>query len=189
MKRVIQIALFLSVFILPAFSYLSDNGNLVSWSATRKLHWSDFKGKKYDVKTELAVTDYSISYTIHSFEDMLHIVVKNCFSPYTSWAGDTTRKVLLIHEQGHFDIAEIYARKIRQALKTIQFKYDSVSIQFNKIYGNFYDQLNKEQDAYDLVTEYSDNILEQKKFDMRIDSTLKLLDAYKDTVVDVKLIK
>lgn len=181
MKRVVQITLFLSIFILPAFSYLPENKELISWSAIRKLRWSDFKGKPFNAKSELAVTDYSISYSIHSFGDMLHIVVKNCFSPQTSWTKDSTRKLLLIHEQGHFDLVEIYARKIRQALRNVNFKYDSVSKQFNRIYAYYYDQLNAERDAYDVVTEYSMNLIEQKRFGMKIDSTLKLLDAYKDT--------
>jgi hypothetical protein len=187
MKRIIQIGLLLAVFILPAFSYLPKRNDLIDWSANRKLRWSDFKGKPYNMKAELAVTDYSISYTIHSFGDMLHISVRDCFSPQTSWTKDTTRKLLLIHEQGHFDLVEIYARKMRQALRTVNFKFDSVNVQFNKIYTKYYDQLNNERDAYDVVTEYSMNLIEQKKFGMKIDSILKTLDAYKDTVLDVKV--
>jgi hypothetical protein len=189
MKNILRISLVIAAFIFPAFTITSADGDSISWSANRKLTWKDFKGKPYNLKTELAITDYSISYTIHLVDQVLRIVVKNCFSPNTSWAGDTIRKVLLVHEQGHFDLAEIYARKMRQVLRDVKFKFDSVSLQFNKIYTSYYDQLNKEQDAYDIVTEYSENILEQKKFSMRIDSTLKLLDAYKDTVVEVKLVK
>src|SRR5581483_10954862 len=102
-----SVFLLISTIVLLAFTIVPE-GDSISWSSTHKLKWTDFKGKKRDNNGELAVTDYSISYTIHAFDNDLRITLKNCFSPNTSWAGDTVHKVLLVHEQGHFDLAEVY---------------------------------------------------------------------------------
>lgn len=66
-----------------------------------------------------------------------------------SWIKGADEKVLK-HEQGHFDIAEIYARKFEQAMKQYQ---DIIDVSFWDKFYKTYNEINQEhlqeQDKYD----------------------------------------
>jgi hypothetical protein len=53
---------------------------------------------------------------------MPNFLVTNSFIRNQAWTKDTTSAGTLQHEQLHFDIAEIYARKIRKAVDSLRRK-------------------------------------------------------------------
>lgn len=183
-KGIFLIALF---FISAACICLSGDNNLIYWSAARKLTWKDFKGTPVSGQPEYAVTHYDLSYSLNALSSSLRIVVKSDFNELASWTKDTADKFLLMHEQGHFNLAELYARKIRKALLGTRFTYDSAGAQFKKVYKGYFHKLNKEQDIYDSITNHSRNHAEQTIWSDKIYSEIHALDVYKDTVLQVKI--
>ncbi len=95
-----------------------------SWAPDHKLEWSDFKGSMDSAKTTQygtmpsAVSVISISYTFDYLDTTLSGIKVFCvFNKEISWAKDTSSECLLQHEQLHFDIYELYTRKIRKAIE------------------------------------------------------------------------
>jgi hypothetical protein len=64
--------------------------------------------------------------------------------PYKSWIKDKSDSLTLTHERAHFDITEIYARKLRKELSTIKnIKYA------RKRYQIIFRELEMEQKRFD----------------------------------------
>ena len=111
MKRV-QIG-FVIAFFIHAISVVGQD--TISWKPAYHLKWTDFKGqidttKKYGA---LSSTGISLKFSQRSGITLFKIVA--LFYKQESWVR-VHSPVGLIHEQGHFNIAEIYARKLRQTL-------------------------------------------------------------------------
>src|SRR5258708_7210019 len=109
---------------LLAFSFgrgLSQD-TVKCWSSTDKLKWSDFRGSVPSIglssSDKAACSSMPRPYPLQENDSTYTYNVKAVFYRYTSWAKvkDTT-KYLLAHEQLHFDITELYARKMRKAFK------------------------------------------------------------------------
>lgn len=90
------------------------------WAADRKLAWDDFRGTAPLSGQEGALTAYSLFYGIRCSGQHFQFRVVAAFLPHDSWVkpvvlSDAQRRVnTLQHEQTHFDIAEVYARRMRQ---------------------------------------------------------------------------
>ena len=89
----------------------------------RLLTWDDFKGRADKSTGYYAETQWELSFGKIGFRSDQEIPLKDLvltlkFNEKKSWVvrGKETPE-LLKHEQGHFDIAEIYARKIRKKLQ------------------------------------------------------------------------
>ncbi len=96
-------------------------GQMLDWSAGRKLTWSDFTQIPDDGKKIAALTTYEISYEFVRGASGWEPIVSCRFNQRESWVKRTReRKYILEHEQLHFDIAELFARKLRK-------KYDELS--------------------------------------------------------------
>ena len=182
-----EILTILAVTFCMAFTLIPANNNRIAWIPAIQLSWNDFKGTPENNTVELAATDYSILYTLHAFSQGMTITLKCAFNIKSSWTKDTTDEFLLSHELGHFNLAEVYARKIRKDLSSQSFKYDSATNQFKKVYNKYYTLLNKQQDAYDFATNFSKNHIVQKLWTARIDSMLHSLDSYRDTVLHLSI--
>ena len=90
-----------------------------------------------------------------------------------SWIRNINDTITLKHEQGHFDICEIYARILRREIK----KATSVS-EAQTIFNNISDEENLEQDKYDSENTFVlGGITAKWKND--INDRLKLLESYK----------
>jgi hypothetical protein len=187
MKKNIYILSFLAVFICLAFADPNDD-DTIFWSLQHKLTWKNFKGKPGTVTNEQAFIRCGLTYSVNAINGEFSVTINGSCTASTSWAIDTTEE-LLSHEQGHFDLSEIYARKMRQATKGLSLNRDSIYKQMNVVYKQYSKLLKGEERSYDSITQYSHNLLEQKKWDIKIDSTLRALDAYRNSVIAVSLVK
>ena len=93
----------------------------IRWTARRPLTWADFQGKPPDRNDAVAAeTAYTILHGFRCVGSAFDSVVVAAFRPRESWVkmamlrtpADNARA--LRHEQAHFDIAEIHARRIRR---------------------------------------------------------------------------
>ena len=84
---------------------------------------------------------------------------------------------ILSHEQGHFDIAEIFARKLNKKMSEYNFNKKTYQQEVNKIYQDILDEKEAMQNDYDRQTNHSINKEKQAEWLKKIE---KMLDQYKD---------
>lgn len=183
MKKVKYIILLglLTVFVCS----FQTGENKIYWS-TEPLTWSDFKGKPDIGNENNAVTDYNISVIPKLKKDSISFEVKCFFSTMSSWVKEgTDTDLLLKHEQGHFDLAEIYARLLRKELLENKFFYRTIQEDFTKLQTASMDNCNKEQVLYDRETNHSSNKERQLEWNRKFEKQLKELEAYRKSIVTV----
>ena len=137
----------------------SQESNAIPWDASRKLRWEDFKGKPFKTAWAAATTASGISYSYTGQERAegyeLQFEVGAYFYPEKSWyQPKLCDEAILRHEQLHFDISELYARKFRNELKKAHFT-KNVKAEVRAIYNAILDELHKLQSQYDYETNYS----------------------------------
>lgn len=163
-------------FFSSALFAQRDNEELLKWVPDRKLSWKDYKGNPEQNSDAAASTstylviDYNIrnndmSYSIRSF-----------FSKTKSWGIHKTAYILS-HEQGHFDIAEVYARILHKKMKQYEFNRKTYQKDLDKIYQEVVDEKSEMQNKYDKETRHSINEEMQALWLKKIE---KLLEEYKD---------
>jgi len=167
----------LSLFLLVScFSH----GQYKDWHENHKLSWNDFKSHKllsskesseYIVKAQI-FTSFITSITIE--DNLLSVEVLNRMFCKKSWVHPNGKsRIRLLHEQGHFDLREYYARLLRKAIGEYDFTLDSISQEFNTIIGDIEDGLDRHQQCYDDKTNYGSNVEMQYVYTNKIDSLLK----------------
>ena len=71
---------------------------------------------------------------------------------------------MLIHEQGHFDLCEIYTRKLRQRIQRARITGSNLKPALRKIYNEVQDEYVRRQEQYEEETEHSLNREGQAKW-------------------------
>jgi len=85
----------------------------------------------------------------------------------------------LLHEQKHFDIAEIFARKLRREVSEKIISSADYIEYFHKIYNKIAKEYNNFQSFYDQETRNGNNKGKQKEYNSIITNELELLKDYK----------
>lgn len=210
--------------LIPLITFCQVNNNQIIWSIDYKLKWSDFRIKdsmdhlKHDIAAE---TNYRIDCgKIHGEDDTLIYQVCTLFLKNESFCdlkylkSDTVfmRKALM-HEQIHFDIAEVFARKLRKdiinRLNTFKHKNSDKVVQIiAKLYDKEVLDCIKLQDSFDEETAIgsaerealrrnsylssADKMQMEKNLLLwreKIDAKLQELDHYSNTKIKIKVKK
>ena len=151
------IALFFLLWVISS----SAQDNAIAWQPDIKLKWSDFKGKAEQNSRIAAVTASGISYKFSSHERdgyfEVDFTVDTFFYPDQSWYHpEKCDDLVLSHEQLHFDISELFARKMRKQMAETRFT-ENVKAEVKAIYHQILKDLAAFQDRYDTETNYSMN--------------------------------
>jgi hypothetical protein len=154
-----------------------QSNNQIPWSASRKLTWSDFKGNPDPHSSNAALTSSNINIEFGYDEKGFQYSIKCRFDKDRSWVRIKNNDVL-VHEQGHFDIAEVYARKLNKLMKAYQFNAKTASSDVNQLYENTMKQHRQTQIQYDQETDYSRNKLKQEEWLKKITDDLTSLEAF-----------
>jgi hypothetical protein len=114
---------------------LQKDDDEILWSSKRKLIWADFKGIPDTSRTNVeALTSTKIEITENYELNGIPKHILQChFIKSKSWTI-VNEESTLSHEQLHFDIAEIFTRKIRKAFDSLNIK----KIKDYQIYDNIY---------------------------------------------------
>jgi hypothetical protein len=187
---VLFIAIIASGFYALNFTLIQSNSNeLLPWSQD-KLTWDLFRSKKAPNGFH---SYHAVTVTVQKNEnyyfdnDSISFDVTSYLDMSKSWKSEIiiSNIDLLNHEQRHFDLNEIYARKLRKALsgqkfpeKPIEFKWkiDKLSFKYD------YDFLEMSK-SYDEETRHGTIKHIQDKWDRMIDSLLLDLNDYSNTKV------
>jgi len=131
---------------------------LIEWSKNRKLRRADFKGAGALRTGVGARSMIEIQASWACAEDRLDAKIRAVFDPQKStWPGGLRSDSLLLeHEQTHFDIAELVARKIRAhfAELTGVCTRRGGTVPLAAIVEDYQRELNDEQARYDRQTAF-----------------------------------
>lgn len=161
------------VFMLVCFlglSSLKPGDRCIRWLSTRPLTWGDFQGQPDDLENA-AVTSAFISKTPYR-KNPLFIYAVACFDKQKSWvvAPDSLG---LIHEQGHFDIVEIFARKFNNEFNNAKMNIGEKDLHIQrKRFDEIDEEMVKVQVKYDKETQGSYNEPEQIRWNKWIKKQL-----------------
>ena len=134
-----NIFFFIGFISLMSFSFVKDN--FILWQENKKLKIQDFKAENKDtIKVNRqqflgAISAIRIEYS--SFQRNKNSVpdfsIKTYFDPNESWML-LKNDYVLQHEQIHFDLTELYARKMRKSIESLRQKnITNISIYRKKI--------------------------------------------------------
>lgn len=148
------------------------------WIAGDKLKWSDFNGvvPAEQLQSDLnAVCPHEIVISPIRENGVLKYEVRVMFLKNLAWFKDTS-SYILAHEQLHFDIAELFARKLRKAVKDYTAKYNDK--EFSRTVEELLSEERKAQDDYDRETAHGIYETKQMEWTREIARELKSLVSY-----------
>lgn len=160
--------------------YGQKEDRVLPWTTERRLSWKDYQSSPLKTEWAAATTASGITYTLNSViggsEPRLEIVVAALFYPDRSWyKPDLCDQVVLSHEQLHFDITELFARKFRKRLKTLK-NNKNIKKEVRAIFVHINKELNAFQNKYDRETNFSRNVPEQLVWNKKIAATLNKVE-------------
>jgi hypothetical protein len=138
------------------FEMRSENDEFIPWLIQRKLSWEDFSGEPRKNSEAVASTSTSLGIAYQVEKGNLSYRITCNFSRHKSW-GLLKTEYILAHEQGHFDITEIAARKLHQALYEYEFNRKSYRDDINTIYQRIVKEKEDMQALYDRESDHSRN--------------------------------
>lgn len=171
--------LYLFSLLLSLPFLANDKTEMIDWSAERRLSWNDFRGRPDPVSPNAALTSSNIHVDFEFDARELKYKIRCRFNTEKSW-GRVKTDYILAHEQGHFDITEIHARKLYKALKNYKYNPKTVSADISALHQQVMTDQHNMQSAYDQQSDHSRNPVRQAEWDLKIQEELKALDAYKD---------
>ena len=169
--------IFLLSLITTSQTSPTPSENLILWSQNRKLIWADFKASPDASSSNAALTNAKILFSYEHDGETLKFKVRCGFDKTKSW-GRVKTEYILAHEQKHFDIAELFARRLYKDLSEYKFKANTVDKDLNAIYQKVIQEHFTTQGEYDSQTDHSLKPEEQKKWDEKIEQELKNTKAF-----------
>lgn len=163
--------------LLPAFCFgQASNEETIEWQSSRSLNWTDYKGQPNPNSDAAAQTTTYLGIEYTMAEKGLGWTIQCLFSSTRSWGKNKTDFVLK-HEQGHFDIAEIFARKLNKQMREYKFDRATYKTDLRTIYTTITSEKEAFQDRYDSETDHSRKKEIQEEWSKKI---AKMLDELKD---------
>jgi len=169
------------------FLYAQNNSikdSLILWS-NKPLSPLDF-----NIIPDTSNTGFLVAYTFSNLnymyrtgrkgsQEIIEIKIVNSFLKNKSWIKKSyiQDSFLLAHEQGHFDIGEIFARNFFKKMDSINLTSEYIS-KLNKLSKEIGRGLDAEQIKYDIQTNHGRNIEMQEKWSRNIKSSLDTLKKY-----------
>ncbi len=166
---------------------ISERDSTIQWSSKYVLEWNDFLGEVNPDNFGMAFTSYKIDIypsdvlvdeqgNIHEIEEL---TVKANFYKKQSWTTGSFDTNLLLHEQLHFDIAELYARKIRQRFEFFKKKGEANFDLFWKQYKELWIECRSFQAKYDSETNHGINFSKNQEWNKVIKMEMNKLSDYR----------
>ena len=157
--------------------HLNKDDDRILWSNKRKSVWDDFKGIPDSSSTNtVALTCYEISITNNYLENDIPKYTLECyFIKSKSWTR-VNDDYTLAHERLHFDIAELFTRKIRKAFDSLNVKKVKKVEIYNDMYAFYGEKCDKYQNLYDNQVYFNDN--QQLQWIKKVDVELAKLKKY-----------
>jgi len=179
----INIAFFIAIFLTPALDARAQREaggghDQLSWNEFYKLQWHDFQGEPDPSSHGDAATAVSIKAKPFLVRKEISYDVVAVFNRSKSWIRDKSPS-LLAHERLHFDIAELYARKIRKKISELKAAgVDDIKI-FNAAIRELLQESNAADVQYDTETLHGAMSKKQAGWEAKVTEELDRLERYK----------
>jgi hypothetical protein len=185
MEKKLRLIIVIVLFVHVSSATLSQDIDSLKCWCRDKLKWDDFKGKIPNGGSHLSAgTSYRLIPIRTRRNDLLSYNIKVAFKKYQSWKKDTA-DYLLAHEQLHFDIAELYARKLRKAIQDVpKTNRNPTEEDFNTVIQKLYHETASMQRKYDEDTMPGIITESQIEWEKKISLELKNLEKYASTSAD-----
>lgn len=129
-----------------------------------------------------ASSNCNISYYFDIENDTIYFTVYAFLDKEKSWKKKHIKSVeLLEHEQIHFNIAELYARKIRKELFEFEFPKRHLTDTVKNIYNRNIEEYKKAQKAFDAYTQSGLISKKQTDFMQKLKFQLQELQHFSET--------
>lgn len=162
--------------------------DLMEWNENQKVNWEDYKGHITDT-TKIASSSCGIYCIPQVIGDSAEVTLTAYFDRRKSWVcKHHADSFLLQHEQGHFDLTEAYARKLRKKIATLKLTRENFSQEIGKFYDWGWEDLQKQQASYDKATDHGAVDFAQRTWDKHIRENLQLYKDYSSPTVKFKIL-
>lgn len=162
---------------MPNGNDIITGSDYIVWGQS-PLSWDDFKGPARSKKAA-AGTFGGISFAKKENEPWKAFAY---FDKTLSWKRLKSDEGLK-HEQYHFNIVEIYARKLRKDIAEKKVTLDYSAAFRNYVYKTW-EQVEEMQSLYDRETDNSRDTTEQAQWQKQIDGMLDSLDGFKSIIIN-----
>ncbi|HEY9114382.1 MAG TPA: hypothetical protein VIN10_06750 [Bacteroidales bacterium] len=184
---------FSSILLLTGILFLSfslknerytqtDYGPAIEWAPSVKLEWSDFKAKE-KTTPGFAVATSTCGFGLESVTidgKTAHKIFVRFYCDESWRNSNVDIQAVLDHEQLHFDICEIYGRKLYKELLKLKKSGKLNNDKAETIYNNMMNAYNDYQDLYDYETDHSTNGKKQQEWNEKVKRELASLQMYSD---------
>ena len=152
----------------------------LTWNEYYKLQWDDFQGEPDPGSHGDAATSVQIKAKPFLVRKKIHYDVTAIFNRAKSWYRDQSAS-MLPHEQLHFDIAELYARKIRRKIDEMRRQGINNIKTYNAAIHELLLESNEVDQQYDIETLHGGMSRKQEAWSQRIKEELASLKEYRKT--------
>lgn len=147
------ICVFVFIYVAPSFAQ-----DTIHWDKQRPLAWEDFRGVPEDNAIESAQAATGVALAFQYREDLENNTWEYIYDVHSFFLTDLSwykkqdiNYYLLEHEQTHFNISELFARKLRYELSKLV-PSESVGEEAEEIYNTVQNQHSILQNKYDKET-------------------------------------
>jgi hypothetical protein len=155
----------------------TENDEFIPWLIGRKLAWNDFSAEPKRNSEAVASTSTSLGISYQVEDGVLVYRITCNFAKQKSW-GLLKTDYILAHEQGHFDITEIAARRLHGSLSQYVFNPLTYKNDINELYRIIVKDKEDMQAEYDHITDHSRNRRLQYEWQDKIKMMLEETDMW-----------
>ena len=154
------------------------------WSSARALTWEDYKGRVPAADPDGAHTAYSLFSAARCVRRTFDFRVVAAVLPAQSWVkpavvADRTRsRTTLRHEQTHFDLSEVYARRMRRYFAELYEPCLKSEVELDALAQKFVVQEADAQKLYDQETNHGLLATKQTAWNNEVAKELESLAKY-----------
>ena len=176
--------MFRAIYFLLILVLIQPIEDSLLWDESIKLKWTDFRGLPNDDSDAAAITASGITVELSAKTTQTKLIEHNAiiearFYPDKSWyRKELANSFILAHEQLHFDITELYARKLRQEIDNATFSIH-IKKEISKLNKAIDKELRDLQKRYDHDSNFSLKMETQRKWQEYVDRELNKLSKYK----------
>ena len=182
-------AIFFFLLVQSGYSQLSKKmaKDTLIWKQDSALTKEDFKAKRQGGVPYPAYSAVTLYFYAKDKEGSLKFYIEAIFLKSKSYMKEISPYALK-HEQIHFDIVELYARRMRKRITEKDFtKINNINKEIQKQYEKTWEDIKKEEYKYDKDTEHGMNSAKQQLWNESIEKQLQELAAYTSTEIDIAM--
>ena len=150
------------IFVINGMQLSAQTSDTINWSPCYQLQFGDFQGAPDSTKIDLANSRILITYSYRIVNDQLKFNVNCFFLKKVSWTK-FDMPTLMEHEQGHFDIAKLFALKLEQRFREYKVT-NTVQRDLSTIYDLIMRDLYAMADLFDARIKGAKDDIPQKEF-------------------------